>query len=652
MLRWLHLATRNWWVRPGRAIAVVLSVALGVATVVMVTGLYETARRMITDEVVANWVGTAHLSVEPPGAHWGKLDISLVEPIAGLSNVKHVTARLKRRMFLVHEDRSGQLIESGRTRIDAIGINPETEKHFRTLPGLQGRLFGPEERGVAVIERGMAAEWGVVLGDDISVAPHRRGAPRSFEIVGLFESQRLADFQKPAVYLPRADIQTLCDEHNGASIIEIMLADSAPEKIDAARAEVEHLIEERNLPYKVESAKGRQTLLNEAERITRLLLVLTAFISMLTSFFIILTTMSMSLIQRRPVFGVMRCVGVTRAQLTALLLLELVPLGLLGTILGVGLGIWWARLLPALSRMMFPPTVYFNTWGIGLAVGSGVATTLLSTLALWGLIIRVTPLQAVNPEARPARTRYVVIAAVIGVALIGLHEWMRVGVAAVTWFEPAYAFAGTFSLYLGYVLLAPVLVLSVGRPLARGVATILGLKGRLAEDQFGRAPWRSAGVCWMLLVGLSLIVYVAVRVEGLYAVWAFPKRLPETFVWSPEYVSGEVIERVKRIPGVGASTIVTDVDCEILSSGKPETSPVGASEHPSHVFPGLPERRHALMPVNRSLAGVVPRQGQLGLAVIAVHQPAHVARPPVDVLGDIEDVRYPETLGRGGHQLQ
>ena len=65
MLRWLHLATRNWRVRPGRAIAVVLSVALGVATVVMVTGFYETAQRMITDEVVANWVGTAHLSVEP-----------------------------------------------------------------------------------------------------------------------------------------------------------------------------------------------------------------------------------------------------------------------------------------------------------------------------------------------------------------------------------------------------------------------------------------------------------------------------------------------------------------------------------------------------------------------------------------------------------
>jgi ABC-type lipoprotein release transport system permease subunit len=69
------------------------------------------------------------------------------------------------------------------------------------------------------------------------------------------------------------------------------------------------------------------------------------------------------------------------------------------------------------------------------------------------------------------------------------------------------------------------------------------------------------------MVGLSLIVYAAVRIEGVMAIWDFPARLPETFVWSPQYVPGEAIERVRRLPGVDAFSVTTDVDCEIQTAG-------------------------------------------------------------------------------------
>jgi ABC-type lipoprotein release transport system permease subunit len=565
MRHWWQLGTRNWRVRPGRAVAAVLSVALGVATVVIVTAFYETARRAVTDEVVANWVGTAHLSVEPPGAHWGELDLSLMEPISELPNVKQVTARFKHRMYLVHDAHPEQFVDEDRRQIDAVGIIPEMERHFRSLPGLTGRMFKTGERGVAVMEKSVAEDWGVKLGDKIPIAPYRRSDWQSFKVIGLFESQRLAEFQKPTIYLPITDVQELLNKKGTGSIIEVMLEDPSREKLTAACQAVTQLIHERGLPYKVHSARARQDLLNEAERVTRMLLVLTAFISMMTAFFIILTTMSMSLIQRRPVLGIMRCVGVTRFQLAGLLLLELFPLGILGTILGIGLGYWGAGYIADLPDVMVR-RVYFSSWGNWLAVGSGLATTMLCTLALLLIVCRVGPLEAVNIESRPAKTVYVVGAGVIGLMLIGVHEWMRLGADAFAWFTPFYVFAGTFSLYTGYVLIAPGLVLLVGRPVARAVGNALGLNGKLAEDQFGRAPWRSGGVCWMLLVGLSLIVFMAVRLESVYSVWAFPKHLPETFVWSPEYVTSDVIERVKSLPGVGKTTVVTDVDCTIVST--------------------------------------------------------------------------------------
>ena len=52
---WL-LAIANWWASPGRTSAAIVSVALGVATVVTITSFYETARRAISDEVVGHWL--------------------------------------------------------------------------------------------------------------------------------------------------------------------------------------------------------------------------------------------------------------------------------------------------------------------------------------------------------------------------------------------------------------------------------------------------------------------------------------------------------------------------------------------------------------------------------------------------------------------
>jgi putative ABC transport system permease protein len=202
---------------------------------------------------------------------------------------------------------------------------------------------------------------------------------------------------------------------------------------------------------------------------------------------------------------------------------------------------------------------------MNLAIFSGVVTTIVSASVLVFQVCRVTPLTAMNPEARPPRTVYLYASAVVGVGLLGLHEWMVATDEPTRWLHTAFISVGSYSLYLGYVFLAPILVVWLGPLIARVVGPLMGLRARLAEDQFGRAPWRSTGVCWMLLVGLSLIVYIAVGAETVLAIWNFPGRLPETFVWSRKCVDGQVLERVREIPGVAKATGVVDVDCEIVT---------------------------------------------------------------------------------------
>jgi len=571
MRRWWQLATRNWWTKPGRTLASVLSVAMGVGTVVCVTGIYETVRRVVADDVVANWVGTAHLSVEPPGAHWGRMQASLADSIAELPNVAHVTARLKRRMHAsVPIDQGGSSEKRGEP-VDALGINPQTEEHFRTLPGLVGRMFDHDQRDVAVIEDTTAEVLRVGVGDTIRLLNPRTGAADLHRIVGVFESQRLAEFQKPIVYLPIADVQELCEQDGAATVIDVMLDDGSQAGLAASKRDVESLIAREGLFLKVSSAAARRSLLEESERITRTMIMVLALLAMLTAFFIILTTMSMSLFERRPILGMMRCVGMTRMQLSLLLLIEMLPLGVIGTIAGLVGGMGITRLMASLPRWPIE-TVHFDKWGLGVAVCSGLVTTLVSTLALVVQVCRVTPLVAVYPQARPVRMSIVMISGVVGLALIGWHEWMLGHADEINWFFMPQSVAASLSLYMGYILLGPAAVVLIAGPASRLVGRMMRLNGKLAEDQLVRTPWRSAAICWMLMVGLSLIVYTAVRMEGAYAIWSFPAQLPETFVWSATYVPGEKTEEVRSLPGVASCWVITDVACEITTEAASDLS--------------------------------------------------------------------------------
>ena len=76
-----RLAIRNWRASLGRTFATILSVAVGVATVATITGVYETARRVVQRDVIAQWFGTAHVSIHPIGAHWGTIDLARMPAI-------------------------------------------------------------------------------------------------------------------------------------------------------------------------------------------------------------------------------------------------------------------------------------------------------------------------------------------------------------------------------------------------------------------------------------------------------------------------------------------------------------------------------------------------------------------------------------------
>ncbi|MFH0981500.1 MAG: ABC transporter permease, partial [Planctomycetota bacterium] len=326
--------------------------------------------------------------------------------------------------------------------------------------------------------------------------------------------------------------------------------------------QIAQLALEQGPGLQVLTSAARLKQLEEAQRITQLILILVAFIALLTAFFIIVTTMGMGIVERVVSLGVMRCIGVTRAQLTGLVLAELVPIGVVGTALGVPVGMVLTHLGACLVPG-FVQQVLVSAWGIRLAVTGGLLTTVVGGGVLVVQVGRVSPLSAANPESQPTRWVWTAIVGVVGLLSLGAHHWMLRSVESALWFKPVIALCGTVTIYFAYVLVVPALVTLVGWAVVSVVGPLLGIHRKLARDQIARAPWRSAGICWMLMVGLSLIVYLAVRGESVIAAWDFPSKLAEAFVWTQEPVPRARLEAVRKLPGVASCTAIHNIVCTV-----------------------------------------------------------------------------------------
>jgi len=94
---------------------------------------------------------------------------------------------------------------------------------------------------------------------------------------------------------------------------------------------------------KVEAAEAQKNAVKQMTAAFQLNLTALSLLALVVGMFLIYNTVTFSVIQRRPIFGILRCLGVTPGQLGILILSESAVLSLVGSVLGVGLGIVLGR---------------------------------------------------------------------------------------------------------------------------------------------------------------------------------------------------------------------------------------------------------------------------------------------------------------------
>ena len=280
-----------------------------------------------------------------------------------------------------------------------------------------------------------------------------------------------------------------------------------------------------------------------------------AIVAVFVAAFLIVNTFNIVVGQRIKELALFRAMGASRGQVARSVLLEALVVGVLGSLLGILVGIGLAQLITVLFG-----AIGIDISGVGLIIGPrtlivatvvGVLVTLVAAYLPAHRAGQVAPIQAMRDEpAMPkgSATRTIIVGGVITVlGAVGMFVGLSVDIA-----NPlAYLGLGILLVMLGVAILSPIL----GRPVVLGLGAVyravFGQVGTMATRNSVRAPGRTATTASALMIGVTLVTMMAVF--GASAKASFNKLVTDSFT------SDYVVSNVSASGAPFSSTITAQV---------------------------------------------------------------------------------------------
>jgi putative ABC transport system permease protein len=237
--------------------------------------------------------------------------------------------------------------------------------------------------------------------------------------------------------------------------------------------------------------------------------------ALIVGLFLVYNALSVSVAERRHDIGILRSVGATRFQIAMLFVNEATFLGLIGALLGLplGYGLAWVSLAPInrLINEIFIPIdarqISVSVRVMLLAMAAGIGTAMFAALVPAIQAAQEEPADAVRrvPRLTPLFLRLLHLACVAllvgaGFGCVLLREQLppRGGV-----------FAGIVFLLVGALTATPILATMLGRFFQPVFRSLLGLEGRLAADNLIRSPGRTGLVIAAIAATGAMLIQTA-----------------------------------------------------------------------------------------------------------------------------------------------
>ncbi len=507
MLALLRLISiRHLFGSPLRSLLTLFGVAVGVGTMVGITAINRSvmgAFRSTIDTIA----GKADLTV---AASQAGFDEGVLEKVKAVPGVVHASAGVT--VVAPVEGSPGESLY-------VMGVDLLDDGFFRTYEAVD------KDIGSLADDLEFLNSTDRMLVSERFAANHHLSAGSSFQ---LQTSSGVKTFVVHALIKETGPVKAF------GGLVGVMYLASAQEafgrghNLDRIDVAVDHAVGEAEVKARISQAIGptfeverpdrRGGSVEKMVRSFQMGLNLGSGVALLVGVFLVYNTVAIGVVQRRREIGTLRALGASKRRIRLMFTLEALLMGFLGTALGLPLGALVARgamkgvasTISSLYVKVSAGEVKIGLLEAALGMLLGLAGSAFAALRPAIIASRVQPVEALRRDIasggeQPSWRSPMTLLALGLFALAPLVMLIP---------PPAENFAvggylAIFFILMGTSLLSPLLLRSVHRVYQRPGELVLGISGRLAADNFSRAPGRTAVPVSALAIGVAMTVCIA-----------------------------------------------------------------------------------------------------------------------------------------------
>jgi putative ABC transport system permease protein len=538
---WRYLAVHPW-----QSLLMVLGIALGVGVMVAIDLANASASRAFDLSTQALTGKATHQILGGPQGIDENLYARLMHSglVAGGSSGSSAAPSIS--VYFTSK-------ELGDLPMQLVGIDPFNGAPFQT--------YLDNRQGLNLLQMGafLTRPGAVLISNQVANRFHLRpGDSLSLDISGKTQKAFVAGVVEPSDPLAQRSLDGML-LGDIATVQELSGRQGWIDEIDLILPENQAAAVAAWLPagYQLSVASERRGSIEQMTAAFQLNLTALSLLALIVGLFLIYNTMTFAVVQRRSLFGTLRCLGVTRGEIFWMVAGEAAVVGLTGSLIGLGLGILLGRQTVSMVSQTIND-LYFTTTvqSVGIPVSSlvrGFALGTLATIATAVLPAReaawVPPTAALSRSNLEVKTRRGVIwfavagvvAIITGVLIFSIPQAGLLG-----------GFGGTMVIVVGFAMTAAfvmAMMLQLFRPV---LARVFGLLGKLAPGSLVNSLSRTSVAVAALMVAVAVSIGMTLMIDSF--------RHTVT-IWLNTSLQGDVYVSV---PAFKATTPVTPLDPNVV----------------------------------------------------------------------------------------
>jgi putative ABC transport system permease protein len=387
----LKIAWRNIWRNKKRSLIVLTSIVIGTIAAVVLDGLsIGMLNQMLFNQINT---GISYIQIHKKGFN----DNKTVQNY--MPDYKHVEDVLKKNPQIKYYSKRvitfGLL--SSATNSSGVymnGILPQEEENVSVIKSsiVEGSYLTQKQREI-LIGKDLAEKLGVGLGDKVvalCTTPDGTVGTDLFRISGIYETAS-SEFDKVNIYINLHSAQQMMGI--GDNIYEFAIVPGDYERVPAIK---DKLVSQLGNRYEVLSYIDLlPTLILSLDLYKESMLIFDIIIA-LALIFGIANVMLMSVFERIREFGVLMSIGIKNAKLFIMIIVEAFIIGVLGTVIGIGLGSLIELFLSKVGINLSIFAESLKSFGVGAIIYPVLSLSNIATLLM--MIPFISVLAAIYPS--------------------------------------------------------------------------------------------------------------------------------------------------------------------------------------------------------------------------------------------------------------